>query len=512
MTRQLQFGPPFVALLAVVLGPSSLRAQEAKERASLRGHTNEVVSLAISADGKTLASGSKDRTIRLWDLPTGKERAVLRGHAACVDALAIAADGKTLASGSKDGTITLWDLATGKQRASFKGHEFDDLSLAITADGRTLISGSDQVKTWDVDTGKQRAGPRTGPVRALTVTPDGKTMAAAGTNRSLAVWDLAAVKVRATIIGLNGYPLSVSLAPDGKTLAVGGTNGALQLWDVVTGKERATLKGHAFHVRSVAFGPDGTTLAGGGGQDGPRGGQELTLWDLTTGRVRETFRGDGEVVWAVAFTPDGKTLAAADGPDTRIRLWALNGPGRAGDLPAARLSDKELEASWDSMAGADAARAYRAMWALAGTPGQALPLLRNRLQPVAAPDSKRLAQLIAGLDSDEFDVREQCTRELKELDESARPGLRKLLGERPSAEARQRAEQLLADLDQPANFPQRLRFLRAIEALEHIGSTDARQLLEKLAGGLPEAQVTREAAACLRRMSRAGLTVSPRSR
>ena len=153
------------------------------------------------------------------------------------------------------------------------------------------------------------------------------------------------------------------------------------------------------------------------------------------------------------------------------------------------------------MAGEDAPRAYRAIRALAAAPQRASAWLRERLRPVVAPDPGRVARLLADLDSDNFVAREKATREVQDLGESAGLALRKALAERPSAEVRQRAEQLLAELDAPAASPQRLRVLRAIEALEAAGTAEARQVLKTLAGGVAEARVTREAKASLLRLA-----------
>lgn len=213
-----------------------------------------------------------------------------------------------------------------------------------------------------------------------------------------------------------------------------------------------------------------------------------------------TLNAGANKVHALAFTPDGKMLAAAEAPDTTIRLWDVSGLTRARRRPAVGLTDKDLAALWADLAGANAAKAYRAARTLATAPKQAVPWLQERLRPVAAPDPDQIVRLLADLDSDSFQTREKATRELAGLGESAGPALRKALAGRPSAEVRQRLQPLLAELDRPEDSPERLRVLRAVEALEDAGTAEARQVLEKLAGGLAEARVTREAKASLSRL------------
>jgi HEAT repeat protein len=138
------------------------------------------------------------------------------------------------------------------------------------------------------------------------------------------------------------------------------------------------------------------------------------------------------------------------------------------------------------------------MAALIVAPRQALPLLRERLRPAVPADPRRVARLIAELDSERFAVRENATRELERLGESALPALRKVLSDSPSAEVHRRVEQLLA---KPAGAD-RLRDVRAVEALEHIGTSDAREVLQNLAKGTAEARLTREAKAALERLAK----------
>jgi WD40 repeat protein len=127
-----------------------------KELHRLDGHTKWVKALVFAPDGKTLASGSRDRTVRLWDVGSGKEQATLRGHAAEVRALAVSPNGRLLATGDEDGIVKLWDLPTGKERATFKAHPpmSQVTALVYSRDGKTLVSGSGDgtEKFWDVAT------------------------------------------------------------------------------------------------------------------------------------------------------------------------------------------------------------------------------------------------------------------------------------------------------------------------------------------------------------------------
>jgi hypothetical protein len=184
-----------------------------------------------------------------------------------------------------------------------------------------------------------------------------------------------------------------------------------------------------------------------------------------------------------------------------VLTWdALN---LTGDAPAAgKPSDRELEALWADLAGGDAARAYRALRALVAAPEQTIPFLRQHVRPAATPDPKHLARLIADLDADEFPVREEATRALENLGPPARPALRQALEGRPSDEVRQRIERLLERPEGSALPAGELGTWRALEVLEHIGTAEARRVLEKLAAGGAGARPTEGARAALRRLAK----------
>jgi WD40 repeat protein len=318
------------SLAAWRIHPSNDARQAMLAAASLRGidvmtsHTGAVVSVAFSPDDKTMATGSADKSVRLWDVASHRQiGSPLTGHTGAVLSVAFSRDGKTLATGSDDKLVRLWDVASHRQIGSpLTGHTGAVLSVAFSRDGRTMVTGSadGSARLWDVASHRLVGSLLTGHtdhIDSVAFSPDGRTMVTGSADGSARLWDVASHRlVGSPLTGQTDDIMSVAFAPNGKTLATGSFDGSVQLWDVASHLQVGSpLTGHTHGALSVAFSPDGKTLASGSDD------KLVRLWDVASQRlIGSPLTGHTGAVLSMAFSPDGKTMASGSA-DKSVRLW-----------------------------------------------------------------------------------------------------------------------------------------------------------------------------------------------
>ncbi|MFQ5723637.1 MAG: hypothetical protein ACE5G6_04025, partial [Terriglobia bacterium] len=293
---------------------------------TLTDYTDTVYAVVFSPDGRWLASGSGDNSVKLWDVTTGRQARVLLGHLAFVGGAAFSPDGRWLASASgfKDHTVKLWEVATGREVRTLRGHTDTVWTVAFSPDGRWLASaGNDNtIVLWEVATGRKvhTLQGHTQPVMSVVFSPDGRWLVSGSYDHRIKLWYVATGREVRTLGYHPGSVWEVAFSPDGRWLASGGRDKRVKLWDVATWREVRVLRGHGDEVKTVAFSPDGRWLAS-GSQDGI-----IMLWEVGTGQLVRTLTGHTDSVQDLAFSPDGRWLASGSS-DKTVKLWRRVGPG-----------------------------------------------------------------------------------------------------------------------------------------------------------------------------------------
>jgi WD40 repeat protein len=464
-------------------------------------HGQWIMSLSFAPDGKTIASTGAEPVIRLWDVATGRAVSPQAGHRSGVQRLIISpADGTLFTSAYSDGTIRRWGPSTGRELGLVADFLGVISALAMSPDGQTLVVGDSMGRKlflWSVAERREiRRFPRVpvaehNYVNSASFSADGKMVAA-----ELRVWDVASGRVLATFRdqqAANDFMASsIPIFPtsDGRRVITVEKEG-IRIWEIASGKEVRWAVRSKIHNKTAALSPDGRLLATGGVvvRDDERRAVEfdpaIRLWELASGKEVATLEGHEASTHGLAFSPDGKLMASCSGGsqtinDQTVRVWDLTTgreqrrfEGHRGAVNAVvftpdgrsvvsgsedatalvwdisglkdnsktdeLLTPESLQARWDELAGNDARAAYRAAWAL------------------SAPSA-------VGFLGDHLKVATM-------------------------------AETIIAT--------EVLRSLRAITALEHVHTPEARAVIERLTQGAPDAITTREAKATLERLNHA---------
>jgi WD40 repeat protein/tRNA A-37 threonylcarbamoyl transferase component Bud32 len=302
---------------------------------SLPGHGALITGIALTGDGRRLASSSPDEhLVIVWDLADGRPLSRL----ACTAwQVAFSPDGTRLVTAggdpldtSRPGDLAVWDVETGRLLLSLAGHTRFVVGVAFSADGKYLVSGSadfrkhqrGEVKVWDTATWKELNSASLGDLilGGLAVSPDGSSVALAVSDQTVRLWGVTTLQELRTYGGLGDWGKSVAFSRDGRRLAAADASGLAVLWETSSGAEVRRLRVGAGSVPGLAFSPDGDRLVSAGFDFFGKG--QLKVWDLAGGREVLGLPG----LMCAAFSADGRRLVSA-GEDHAVKIWDAAGEG-----------------------------------------------------------------------------------------------------------------------------------------------------------------------------------------
>jgi WD40 repeat protein len=288
---------------------------------TLTGHLSSINAIAFSPDGQTLASGSADRTLKLWNPDSRVPRYTLSGHSSLIDAVAFSPDGRTLASGSWDHTIKMWNLETTEVIHTLCGHSGWIKSVVMRADGQSLASASADktIKLWHLQTASVQTtlSGHASAVHCVVISPDGQTLASSSADQTIRIWNWDSGDVKLTLDGHLDAVTSLTFSPSGQILISGSADKTIKLWNLSRGTLLHTLNGHSDTVNSVAINTQGNLLISGSAD------KTIKIWHPGSGELLHTLCEHSAGVTAVVISPDSRRIASGS-QDKTIKIWQFD--------------------------------------------------------------------------------------------------------------------------------------------------------------------------------------------
>jgi WD40 repeat protein len=371
-----------------------LDATTGRQKGTLSGHNGLITALAFSPDARILASGSADHTIRFWEPETGREKRSLLDHTDRVTTVAFSPDGKWLASGSRDTKVKIWNANTGRVQRNFTDSTAEILAVIFSADGKLLIAetAAKAVAQWDVASGSKIVESKAQDYESLSsavagvISSNGQFTANSIGDKSVSIQDVATGRELRRLTSHSYSVYATAFSPDGRWFASGGSENTVKLWEIASGRELHTLETNSF-VNAITFSLDGRWIVAGSLSGA------ITVWEADTGQELKRLVSHTGSVNGLAFSSDGRWLASAGG-DQSVKLWdaatwtvSRNFVGHSDEVYAVGFSpDSKVLAS------ASADKTAK-LWDIAT--GQEVLMLTGHSGPVLAvsfsPDGQRLA-------------------------------------------------------------------------------------------------------------------------
>lgn len=282
------------------------------------GHKNKITCLAFLPDGKILASGSQDRTVKFWSVNTGKLILSCDNHAKAVTCINFSPLGDKLASGSRDGVIRIWDSKTGLLLRELKGSKGWITSVIFYPDDQTLMSSSSLdyvIRRWNVLTGSQvlTLKGHKGYIYNLAINFKTNLLASASDDNTVCLWDLINNSLIKVLTGHTKWVVSLAFSTAGETLASGGWDNTVHLWNMKTKELRKIYTGHNLPVQCIAFNNQNDLATAGGNEN-------VRLWNSESFELKRNTTGHVAGVRCVAISPNGQTIVSGS-IDKTIKVW-----------------------------------------------------------------------------------------------------------------------------------------------------------------------------------------------